>query len=449
MKAYTLAVVSAQDQPERRGGRDRGPVGAQRMLERIADDLALNEDQRALWQELNSGQQEQFEQWRLQMRELRQAQRDGDEARATEISEQLQADGAWDPMQSLEQSLQQLEPTLTPEQQERYTDVTERMQRRREAFEARRAQGGGPGGMRGPGRMIDRVAEDLKLSDEQRASAEEIAGRLRERMEQVAPIERDLRRARREGDTKRVEELEAQMQALGTNSQESMGQAMDELGSILDEGQSERFSEMRQGMERWRQARDFNQAAEYEIPNALGLDEQQRTQYEDYLRSNRRAQREQWQQMRSIRREMRDAQEAGDQERVDALQLELEMIQQDPSDQRSEFLDGLHGMLRADQVQALERFYPNVAVAGADRTYDVHTILRAALRAGLDKDQRAQWRVIMREAMQSTHELRRKDKDAEAAIAADTRAKIEALLNDAQQQRFEKALKRSGRSRRR
>lgn len=434
-------AVSAQDQGEQRGGRERWQRSPERMLGRIAEDLGLNDEQRVLWDERIAGQQAQMDQWRGQMRELRQARRDGDETRATELEQQMNTDG-WNPMDSLQQSLEAIKPTLDADQLQRHSDLTERFQRRREALAAGGAEGRGGGGRRGADRMLDRVAGSLELSEEQRAEFEEITGRHRERMQEAWPLSRELRRAQRDGDTQRAEELRAQLQELGVEPQESLGQAMDELESILEGEQTERYSEMRRTMERRNQSREFYREAESELPDALNMDQAQRTQYNDRLRDLREAWRAQSDVTRAIRREMREAREAGDETRLEELQMELEMSQRDPADQRAEFLDDLKGMLREDQRPLLQRFYPNVGVVGTTRHDDVRNILRAALRTGLDRAQRAKWRVIMREAMKSIHQLRTKGKDAESAIAVETRGKVEGLLTDVQRARFEKELKR-------
>jgi len=432
--------VSAQDEGERRSGREqreRGPRGPARMLDRIPEELGLDDEQRAQWEAAIAEHRTQMETRFTRMRELRQARRDGDDARAAELEEQMAGD-AWDPMESVQQSLEAIKPSLNADQLERLSGMTERMQQRRQAF-ADRGEDGTWGGGRGPDRMLERMADTLDLNDEQRAGFDEIVAGHRERMQQVGPISRDLRRAQRDGDSQRVEELRAQLQQLGVDPQESLEQAMNEIESILEEPQAERFSEMRRTMAQRNQRRTFFQQAEYELPEALGLDQEQRAQYDDLLRDRRQGLRSQWEQLRGLRRELREAREAGDEARVEALQLELEMSQPNQDDERTEFLDGLRGMLRQDQLPLLDRFYPNVVVMGT-KAADVRDVLRAALRAGLDREQRAAWREIMREAMKSIHELRGKDKEAEATVAAETRKKVEAILSETQLARFAKEL---------
>jgi len=440
-------LVFAQEVGERPDGREqreRGPRGPAGMLDRVPDELGLDEEQRAQWDEIIAGQRTQMDQRRARMRELRQARRDGDEARAAELQEQLAGD-AWDPLESVQQSLDAIKPVLGADQLDRLSDMTERMQRRREEFAGRGGEGVRGGGSRGSDRMLERVAESLELSDEQRAAFDQIAADHRARMQKVGPINHEMRQAQREGDAQRVEELRVRLQELGVDPQVSLDQAMNEIESILEEPQAEQFAEVRGNMEQRNQRRAFFRQAEHELPSALNLDQKQRAQYDDFIRDHRQEMRSQWERTRTIRRDIREAREAGDDARVEELQLELEMSQPDQDDQRTEFLDGLRGMLHEDQLPRLQTYYPNSVVAAAQEPDDVRDILRAALRTGLDRAQRDEWREIMREAMKSIHELRGKDKEVESTIAAETRTRIEALLTEPQLGRFEKEVARQRR----
>ncbi len=443
--------VSAQesgDSRDARERRERGPRGPGRMMDRIPDGLGLDDVQRQQWDEIIADHQSQMGEWRGRIQELRQARRDGDEARVAELEEQIAGD-AWNPMESVQESLDAIKPVLDAEQLERFSDINERLQQRRESFAARGADGRPGGGPRGPDRMLDRVAESLEMSEEQRASLDQIADGHRSRMQDAGPLIREMRQVERAGDTQRAEELRIQLEELGALPRESLDQAMNEVESILDDQQAGRYSQMRRNIQQRNQRRVFFRDAENGLPNALDMDPEQRAQYDDFLRTQRQDMRAQWEQTRAIRREMGEARAAGDEARLEELQMELEMSQPDQAGMQAEFLDDLRGLLRQDQLPLLQGFYPNVVVVPAQRPDDVRNILRAALRTGLDRGQRAEWRVIMREAMKSIHEIRGKDKEAGANIADEARTKIEALLTETQLVRFEKELKRLRRGKKR
>ena len=61
-----VASASAQEPNERRGG---GPRGPGRMMDRVVEDLGLDDAQRELWDEITAGNLSQMDEWRGQMRD--------------------------------------------------------------------------------------------------------------------------------------------------------------------------------------------------------------------------------------------------------------------------------------------------------------------------------------------------------------------------------------------
>lgn len=337
----------------------------------------------------------------------------------------------------------------------------------------------GPGEGRGPrmGRMLDRVADELQLDDAQRKEFDAIMAAHRAQMEEMAPRWREMREATRSGDRERADELRAQM-GNEHGPRDFFRQAFDELEPILNDEQYERFLEMREGMERRRERREeFRRMAE-ELPDKLDMDEAQRKQFRQLLDSRRDRMRQQMTEMRPLFDQMREAEESGDQDRLQELRAQFEELRPDPETRRTEFLSQVSGLLREDQRRFLDDYYAELGLtSGAELLgpSDVRTVLRAARRIDLSSEQKAKLRTIGRQAMRDLrgvrraaspsrltdaerstlraagveggkplrNQLRRRYDEATAQLAAGTKAKIVKMLDEKQAGDFERRLQQS------
>ncbi len=444
------SALMAQDAEEGRGPRrGRGPG---RMLDNLPETLELDEAQLAQFDEITAEFRERRRVVRDLGRELRRAQRDGDDARAAELQQQL-TEAAFDPRELLKQTLDRVEPILNDDQISRFSEFRQEMEQRWE----RRQERGGPGGRgfpggpwgRGPGRMLDRFVEPLELDEQQRAELEEIMAEHRERMQDVRPLMREMREARRNGDTKKTEELRAQMFELGVDPWESLQQALDEVEPILTDEQFDRFSNMRMDFQDRRERRETFRRFRDELPDAVNMSEQQRQEFDELVRSGRGGWRQFADRMRDIQREMSEAREAGDEARIEELQAELDAMRPDPEGTQAELAKAVRGMLTEDQLPLFDAYYESMGTDQAGLPDDVRSLVRAAARSRLDRAQRKEWRVIMRDAVKSLRGIDHKDEDARTKLAAETRKKIEAMLKPDQTERFEKELDRLKQSRKR
>jgi hypothetical protein len=291
------------------------------------------------------------------------------------------------------------------------------------------------------------MADTLELDEDQRAEFDEIMDAHRERMGSARELGRAMRDARREGDTKKADELRAQMLESGVDPWESMRQAMDEVEPILTDEQFERFSEMRTNMQQRRERRGRVRRWATELPDALSMTESQRQEFNEYLRSRRDGWRECAQRMRDIYRQMDEAREAGDAERLEALQAELEAARPDPETMEAEFAEAVRGILSDDQLPLLDAYFAGSTAGRDELPDDVRSLIRAAARSGLDRAQRKAWRVIMRDAVKALRSVDRKDEEAVAKLTAETRSQIVGMLREDQLERFEKQLDRLKRAR--
>ena len=179
-----------------------------KLVERIAAALKLNEQQRQELIEIIRSHPGKGEQVRKLRREMLQAVAAKDDQRSSELREQMEqiANRSSNPMELI---LEELEPILSD----------------RQAEHLRRLQN--PGSQSGPQssqvgpRDIERLREELELTDEQNRQFDEIVASASQTEPgaaqlQLKSIGRALQRARQEGNSERAAELEAQIRELGT-----------------------------------------------------------------------------------------------------------------------------------------------------------------------------------------------------------------------------------------
>ncbi|MBU0617878.1 MAG: Spy/CpxP family protein refolding chaperone, partial [Planctomycetes bacterium] len=187
----------------------------------------------------------------------------------------------------------------------------------------------GGGRDRGPGmdRMWTRVADELDLDEEQRVQFDEISAKYRERMREAGQrwqeVREEMREAREAGDEERVRELRAEMRG-GRESEGAFAEALEELEPILREDQVARLWELQDRMQGRGQDRERYRRVINDLPDELDLSDEQRDEFEQLLNSQREKMRERWSDVQPLMDEMREARQAGDEERVRELQEQLE-----------------------------------------------------------------------------------------------------------------------------
>ena len=314
------------------------------------------------------------------------------------------------------------------------------------AAAAKVAVDGAGGGGRGFN-MAERLTSSLNLDENQRAQLEEIVAPQREAMRSFMEQRRELREAEQSGDEARATELRAALEQTG-NPWESMGDVMDQVEPILNDEQYERFTEMRSRWEERAQSRDQQRRMMRDLPDELGLDDEQRQQFDDLRQSQRDVMRERMQEMRPKWEELREADEAGDTARADELRAELAEMRPGPESFREDFLDQVADFLHEDQLPKLAAFREQLA-SGGDAAKkdeidepDLRMIFQAIRRVRLESEQRDELKDIEREARKALRDIDRKDKAANADLVRATRTEIETLLTPAQKETFDQAMER-------
>jgi len=318
------------------------------------------------------------------------------------------------------------------------------------------------GDFRGPGNWIGWVArtlaQQLDLDDQQRESYQQIVEKYQQPAEGEAEggdatrtLFEQMRAAREAGDDARVNELREQFRQLRERGSQRMNAFFDEVQTILREDQVGRLTQFREraGQRMREGGPDDVRERIARLRAQLSLDEEQAQRFDQAVEDMRRQQGEQMRQVGPLFRELREAQRAGDEERVRQIEDQIAELRFDPQAMRDELYAAIAEFLRPDQKQILDEFRRS---EGGERAQedptDVRTILRAAKRLELTEDQSDKLREIERDAGQAERQVRRSDRESRAALAADVTKKIEALLTPEQIEQFRKSLQPRERTRR-
>jgi hypothetical protein len=319
-----------------------------------------------------------------------------------------------------------------------------------------RGPGDRRGGERGPGmdRMWERVVDELQLDEEQRARFDEIVAKYRERGQEMGQRWREMRdemrKAREAGDEERMRELRDEMRQGRTEPDSGLSEALEELEPILREDQIAKLWELQDQMQSRRQDRDRYRRIMEDLPDELGLSDEQRNEYDELLRAQREERRERFSGIRPLMEELRQAREAGDEARVQELQQQLEQSRPGPETMFEGFFEDLASILTEEQVERLAAFRKSLEEGDGGTSGDagnVRNVLRAAKRLKLDADQKEEIRQIEQEAIRAYREIPRSNKEEHATLAAEVKAEIVKVLDKTQAEEFETALKRLDRGR--
>lgn len=227
--AFVVSPVYAQQGPPFRGGgpRDRS-MWFDRMLNRMADELELDESQRVQFDEITASHRQRMQEVGQRWRELRQATRDGDEQRAAELRAELES--ARPPGDGFSSLLDEVRPLLRDDQLERLQTMQDRMQERRRQGEMYR-------------RIMTELPEELGLDDAQREQWDEILASRREqrrqRWEEMRPVWEEMRTAEEAGDEQRLAELRQQLEGARPDPQEMFATFFEQLEGMLRDDQKE------------------------------------------------------------------------------------------------------------------------------------------------------------------------------------------------------------------
>ena len=211
--AISTSTVTALAQPgpdEDRGQRRRrGRDPAERMervLKRLAEDLVLDAEQRAQLDEIAGPYRERMREMSQRRSEVREAMRNGDEDLAAELRARMREDGG--PWASMSEMVNKVEPILSEEQLERFSEMRAEMEERYEdrarRFEDREHYR----------QMARELPDELDMDEGQREKYGEFLSSWREqfrtRMRETGPLREQMRAAREANDEERIAELRSE-----------------------------------------------------------------------------------------------------------------------------------------------------------------------------------------------------------------------------------------------
>jgi len=295
-------------------------------------------------------------------------------------------------------------------------------------------------GVRGRGpsirRIVDRRSEQIEFDAEQTARIDEIVAAHEERMEELRAQRREVRAAMEAGDEERAAELREQFLQQREEGGGPIQALFDEIAPVLHEDQREAFRQFRDDFaqrqfpgERGRMRQMFR-----DLPDALNMTEDQRREFGELLATQREMMRERVRQRRQQGEEGR-LEESGRPARPDFDAMRDEMFEQ------------VAEILNDDQLELLAEYWVSADWAGRtseqQESDDLRLVLLAAKRVrGLSREQHEAWRQITRDAMRSSRDLRRTDRNGKATLAAAVKAKVVDLLEESQREEFEQNLER-------
>lgn len=250
-----------------RGGPGFGPGGMQRMAERLAEQLNLDETQKAQLDEIIANNQKEMQDMRARWQEVREAEEAGDAELARQIRSELQGQMR-NPMGGL---MDDIEGILRDDQMEAFEQIRERFDR-----------GGRDRG------LINDIPERLQLTPEQRELFDEVrrqqGEQMRQRFGEMRPLFEELRQARDDGNEARAQEIEAQLEEMrGGGPDGGLEHILAELEPTLSAEQKGLLAQLREEMgsrerDRRRGDREDPRRMVQTAKRLDGLSEEQKTQ---------------------------------------------------------------------------------------------------------------------------------------------------------------------------
>ncbi|MEP0846810.1 MAG: Spy/CpxP family protein refolding chaperone [Phycisphaerae bacterium] len=285
--------------------------------------------------------------------------------------------------------------------------------------------------------LADRLTQELSLTDEQRRQLEQFIAEERAGQRKVnahgadAHRMQEMRKALKEGDTKKAEELRKQMgERRGAGA---LDRILDKLDPTLNDEQRAKLADIRPSLAG---AAGMSGGTTTErlgrLKTQLELDEKQSAEfdrlYEQFQKNYAGLEEQQQAEMMGLIDQVREAAKAGDNERVAQLREQIESSRGQTDEAVHGFLDEVEKILRDEQMFNFERYTrqfaskDNFGPAG-----DVRRLLAAARRLDLDREQRDKLRDLERETSRAARQARR-DSAAAAQVYESAREKLAEII---------------------
>lgn len=300
--------------------------------------------------------------------------------------------------------------------------------------------------------VLDRIAKELDLTEEQQKQYQDLAAKRRELLEANRPtgdeqqrIAKEMAQARKAGDLARAAELRDQL--IGNPDGKAVDTFLDEVEPMLTPDQSQKLPQIRDdyAAQRGTAAGDPLSKAKM-LRSELGLDAEQTKQFSKLIEQMDA-------EIKSAKEvspdelidELRKAVEAGDEDAVRSVGSRITDLQQAGSKSLATFYDSLDGILNDDQRDKFDTFRNKhgdrpAATKGAR---DPRDVFRAARRLKLDEDQRQQLKALETEYGKKTRD-KRGDKEGLTELAKQAETEVRKFLNEQQMAKFDRFMGNKG-----
>ena len=168
------------------------------------------------------------------------------------------------------------------------------------------------------GRTLERVARELGLDEQQRAQFDAAFATHRDRMREAAQHAKEEETADHDADAQGAD-LRSGRRPGGPESSGALEAALGDIEPILREDQLSKLWEVQDRMERQRREREHARGMIRDLPGDLDLQPGQRIAYQQLLNRHQEEIRIKQAELRPLLQQMREANEAGDTERLAEL----------------------------------------------------------------------------------------------------------------------------------
>ncbi len=298
--------------------------------------------------------------------------------------------------------------------------------------------------------FFERIAEDVGITDDQRAAYDELVKQYTDKMrenrpsnEESAELSSELAEARRAGDRKRSAEIAAKLRG---DDGKMMDHFFDDLQPILSDEQAAKLPKIRERSANRRAAAGGDAEARLRIlRDDLKLDESQQAKFDDLAKKLTKSLDEAGKDREdedALLETVRKAAESGDEGEVRRIRTDFEERRGRPDRAYDEFVDELEPILKPEQQRTLDRFRRDMQ-PGRSRDNDPRNLFRVARRLDLDQAARDGLRDLERDYGEAMREARG-DREAIAKMGEEAKAEIKKLLTDEQSKQFDEMLARGG-----
>lgn len=220
--------------------------------DRMAEELQLDEDQRAVLEDVKASQVERMEAMRDRWQQVREAYDSGNEELGDQLRDAMREEmrGSGGPRGFMDEAMTELDPVLTEDQRALAADMRERREERwQNRGQRRRAQLEGEPAADGDAETQDDLTTALNLDANQKAAYAELMNANKQQTAEldaeIASVNGQIKLAQEAGNASQVEKLSQQLNGLTALREAQNEQFHDQVDSLLNAEQKIAYAEIR------------------------------------------------------------------------------------------------------------------------------------------------------------------------------------------------------------